>query len=751
MIRVKYAAPLLVLTGIFFSLSAWSRPLEEWPKTINSTDGTIIKIYQPEPESLSDDVLKARAAISVQTPDKTEPVFGTFWTVAKVETDRGSRRVIIQSAKVPNIKLSGETQKSLTANLKTLLESQLPEVAGDLSLDELLSQLESSEEQKKLSKDLNTSAPKILYASRPSLLVLIDGSPKLQTNKDWNLDVVVNTPFTIVQNKDDKFYLYGGKRWYTAGTVTGPYSPAGKVPDNLQKVEQAVKDARNANAAYEESATVMQDNVVSDIIVSLQPAELIQTDGPASFTTIEGTNLTYASNSTNDIFMDAATHLYYVLISGRWYTSPSLRNHWQYVASSELPADFAKIPEGSPKDNVLASVAGTEAARDAIMDAQVPQTAKVDRNTATTDVTYNGDPRFQSIPGTDMQYAVNTSSSVILDRGTYYTVDNGVWFQSEDGPEGPWVVSTNRPPDVDRIPPSSPLYNTKYVYIYDITPDYVYMGYTPGYLNTFIYGPTVVYGTGFYYDPWFDGFYYARPWTWGFNMCYNPWAGWGMGYGYSSGWFNLSMGFGHLGYWRGGWWGPVAYRPPYAGGYHRSYGYYGNNFHRNRNIRVTNNYYTTNNIYVNRTGVTTRNYKNFINNRQNTVRPGFNNSNSGRFTVPNRTSARPGINQNRSPQMQRQQRVITRPAPGSQPSTPATPATPPANLQQRRTPKEVFSDKRINEFQRERAQTPRTTTPAPTPPVRNYSPPPRNNDNRPAPPARNLPVPRKILERGGRH
>src|SRR5205085_10086703 len=129
-----------------------------------------------------------------------------------------------------------------------------------------------------------------------------------------------------------------------------------------------------------------------------------------------------------------------------------------------------KIPEGSPKDNVLSSVAGTDAAREAVMDAQIPQTAKVDRKTASTNVQYNGTPEFKSIPGTDLESAVNTSSSVMRYRGTYYAVDNGVWFQSNN-PEGPWEVATDRPDEVDRIPPSSPLYNTKYVYVYDVTPD----------------------------------------------------------------------------------------------------------------------------------------------------------------------------------------------------------------------------------------------------------------------------------------
>jgi len=140
-----------------------------------------------------------------------------------------------------------------------------------------------------------------------------------------------------------------------------------------------------------------------------------------------------------------------------------------------------------------------------VLDASIPQTAKVDRNTATTQVEYDGEPAFEPVQGTNMQYCTNTSGTVILDNATYFAVDNGVWFVS-DRPTGPWAVATERPDEVDLIPPSSPAYNTKYVYIYDVSPDYVYMGYTPGYLNSFVYGPTVVYGTGFYYQPWYGAY-----------------------------------------------------------------------------------------------------------------------------------------------------------------------------------------------------------------------------------------------------
>ena len=603
----------LILTAVGRAQDASPAPQQQqqqqdWPRSFTTDDGTVVKIYQPQPESFSDNVLKSRWAISVLQNGKTDPVFGTFWSVANVETDKDARRVIIQSVKVPNIKFPGQTDDNFISSLKSALETNLPATAGDLSLDEILSSLDQNLEQKKLSKDLNTTAPRIIYSDRPSLLVMIDGQPKLQSNKDWGMDVVVNSPFTIVKPEDGRFYLYGGKRWYTAQSATGPYSEAGNTPSSLDKVKSAIDNASSQDAGYIDSTAAQQDKVVSNIIVTTSPAELIQTDGKPSMSPITGTSLSYATNSPNDLFQDQDGK-YYVLISGRWYTSSSLTGGWHYVASNALPGDFAKIPEGSPKDNVLASVAGTDAAREAIMDAQIPQTAKVDRSTASTDVNYNGDPQFAPLQGTDMQYATNTSNSVILDHGVYYTVDNGVWFQSPN-PNGPWTVATERPDEVDRIPPSSPLYNTKYVYIYDVTPQYVYMGYTPGYLNTYIYGPTVVYGTGFYYDPWFNGYYYARPWTWGFGVCYNPWAGWTLGYGFGAGWFHFGVGFGG-GYWRGwggGWWGPRVYRPAYAWNRYRVAGFYGHNFYRNRSVYV-NSYH--NNVYRNTRGVVTRDNHSF--------------------------------------------------------------------------------------------------------------------------------------------
>src|ERR1700760_3110413 len=240
---------------------------QDWPRSFTTDDGTVIKIYEPQPESFADNVLKSRWAISVTQQGK-DPVFGTFWSVANVETDRDNRRVVIQTVKVPNVKFPGQNDDNFISSLKTALEANLPQAAGDLSLDEILSGLDMNTEQKKLSKDLNTTAPRIIYSDKPSLLVMIDGQPKLQNNKDWNLDVVVNTPFTIVKANNGGFYLYGGKHWYQAQSATGPFSPAGNIPSELEQVKNAVDNANSSNAGYVDSASAQQDNKISDIIVS---------------------------------------------------------------------------------------------------------------------------------------------------------------------------------------------------------------------------------------------------------------------------------------------------------------------------------------------------------------------------------------------------------------------------------------------------------------------------------------------------
>ncbi len=651
--KTFYSLMLTVISGLVFPAISVSQT--EWPKTITSSDGSQVKIYQWQPEAYTNGNLQANAAISVLSKGSDDPVFGMIWFDA--DAQNSGQRVSISSVDVTELKLPNESNQNKLDQLSDDIAGAMSDWNLSLPLSEINNTLKLNQEETRLSSDFNNNPPKILYSSKPSLLIVIDGAPKLQMNSKWNVQTVVNTPFIIIKNNNDKFYLYGGKHWYTASSATGPFSLTTNIPSNLETIQADIAATNKQNNVQQED----NDNTISNIIVSIEPAELLQSNGEPNFTSIQGTSLLYIKNSGNDIFMDVDGQQYYVLLSGRWYRSSALDGKWQYMASDKLPAGFAQIPEGSPKDNVLASVAGTIAAKDAVMNAQVPQTAKVDRKTAKADIQYDGNPKFESIDGTDMDYAVNTSGQVIRWRGSYYAVDNGVWFQSYN-PSGPWFVAEERPYVVSSIPARYPVYGMKYVYVYDVTPDYIYMGYTPGYLNTYIYGPTVVYGTGYYYRPWWGSHYFARPYTWGFNMHYNPWTGWGFGFNYNWGWFNTGFGsYSPWGYW-GGWWGPSVYRPSYCwNGYygpHYNYrgGYYGNYYgRRGGNTYIVNNVnvYRNNNIYNYRRDVVTRDNRRMTSYTRNTQTSGGRYDNARpyvqRSAGANNNNRRPSVVRNNPP------------------------------------------------------------------------------------------------------
>src|ERR1041384_4561519 len=227
-------------------------------------------------------------------------------------------------------------------------------------------------------------------------------------------------------------------------------------------------------------------NAVPTVFTSTQPAELLQTQGEPQVAPIEGTALIFVTNTENYIFVHTPSQEHYILLSGRWFKSPSMLGPWQNVPGDKLPADFAKIPATHKKASVLASVPGTPQAKEALIANAIPQTATITRNAAALTVNYDGSPQFKSIENTTLRYAVNTSTPVIrIDGSTYYAVQNGVWFAATSA-IGPWAVATSVPLVIYTIPVSSPLHYVTYVKIYGSTPEVVYVGYTPGYYGTIV-------------------------------------------------------------------------------------------------------------------------------------------------------------------------------------------------------------------------------------------------------------------------
>lgn len=559
-------------------------------------EGRTINIYQPQPESYKDGRFTGRAAISGAQKGQ-DPVFGAIWFSGFLEVDRDTRMGTLTELQVTDIRFPNLTDTARITQWKTFLSTEIPKHAQPISIDRLIASLET--EQQKEPPAYKMEPPEVIYADRTSVLVFIDGEPRFQAMEKETYERVINTPFFIARIKDKPtLYLGASQLWYTAQAIEGPWQVTTDVPKAL--MEMAPKDTTAAPLEKDANGK----DIIPDIIVRTKPAELVQSNGAVEAKPIQGTELLYVTNTSDDIFLDIASQNYYIVVSGRWYKTANLsKGPWTFVPGEQLPADFAKIPEGSEKDNVLASVPGTPAAKEAVLDAQIPQTAKVDRNSTTSTITYDGEPKWKLIEGTAIYEAENSSTTVLYIREHYYACEKAVWYESANA-TGPWKVCVEVPKEVQDIPPSSASYNVKYVYIYESTPEVVYVGYTPGYMGCYVYGPTVIYGTGYYYYPWYGAMYYPRPCTYGFSMHYNPWTGWNMGFHYSSGWFSMSF---YGGGYHGGYWGPPGYHP-----HHHHYpghhgGHYGGNYRgggNTINIDNSNNFYGDRGGGNNRPGVT---------------------------------------------------------------------------------------------------------------------------------------------------
>ena len=431
-------------------------------------------------------VLRVRAAVGIERPD-TETMFGVIWIEARLETDREERIAVIADLDVTDVRFPDATEEQVEI-LSSLLESEIPKWNLSIEMDDLIATLELADTEKETTQQISIDPPVILFYPEPAVLITIDGEPRLADSEEKAVQRVANTPYTVLYDTQAKtYYLFADEdTWYTASSIKGDWEIAGKVPSKIAKQAPDVEvDTESEEVPEGDGETGPSPRVV----IATEPTELISSSGPPEYELAAGSNLYYVSNTDSDLLYEAAERAFYVLLSGRWYTSQSLDGPWLYKPGDDLPEQFRQIEEDSEIGTVLYAVPGTQVAKEAVMDARIPQTAAIDKQKASLNVEYDSEPQFEKITGTNMYWATNTETPVIRVGDTYYAVDEAVWFVS-NSTRGPWEVATSVPDEIYTIPSDSPVYNVTFVRIYSEKEEVVYVGYTPGYTNTYVYHET---------------------------------------------------------------------------------------------------------------------------------------------------------------------------------------------------------------------------------------------------------------------
>lgn len=535
-----------------------------WPAQVDHGDRRLL-VYQPQFEKWEGDRIDGRAAVAIQGPDGEAGGFGMVWLSARTAIDRAAAELANNDEAGATVTIGDitfsraefPTAEARSAEYLGTLRRQLATKSWQMPLERLQAELQIERATRAASaQPLNNDPPQILYSDRPAVLVPVDGEPVLREISGTGLQRVINTRALMVRDAAaGRFYLYLTDRWMSARSLAGPWTEAAGGRDDLDEALRLAREDGEVDLLDEEDGEALGPAAV---YVSTVPAELLQTDGAPDYAPIEGTRLLQVSNSPNRIFMDLRSQQHYALISGRWYRARSLRAPtWEYVPGTALPGDFAMIPEDHAIAEVRAAVPGTPQAREAAIANEVPQIAAVTRSAAGLEIRYDGDAAFDPIPGTALHRAVNAPIPVIrVADDSFYALDNGVWFVASS-PYGPWAAATYVPPAVYAIPRSSPLHYVTYVRVYDATPDVVYVGYTPGYLGSYVSSDhVVVYGSGWHYRPWIGSVWYASPVTWGFgfSIVHSWWYPWRP---------VLSIGWTSWPYYRPyyrPWWGPWHHR-----------------------------------------------------------------------------------------------------------------------------------------------------------------------------------------------
>ncbi|MEO8604767.1 MAG: hypothetical protein ABI629_19515 [bacterium] len=503
-----------------------------WPRTFTQ-GGNQLVLYQPQLDTWANRLVFAGRVAAVVTPQGGSATSGVLQITASTDTDASKRTVALNKIQMTGAQFPTAAPAAAT-QATALAKALLPPDGLTLSLDNLLAALVQAG-QNATSVALNTTPPTILVAGQPSRLVQFDGAPTFASVGSTTVQHAINTNWPLLRTTDATgYYLLDAGGWLESDALeTGEWQYTSQLPAAFSQLPdtQEWQDVReHVPASPSEGQPPLQ------VYLSTTPAELIVMVGEPKYAQIPGTGISSITNTDSLVFWDGYASAFYYLVAGRWFTATALTGPWTY-ATSNLPADLAKIPSDSALAAVLPSVPNTPEAREAALQAQIPHLATVDRKSATASVTYDGTPQFAPIVGTSLSYAVNTGNDVIRVGDSYYLCQHGVWFVASS-PGGPWSVAASVPDPIYSIPPSSPLYNVTYVRVYQADDTSVVDGYSDGYLGEYVADGVVTWGTGYYYPPYLAvgtlPYYYPRPYTYGCDAYYNPLNGrfHRAGYGY---------------------------------------------------------------------------------------------------------------------------------------------------------------------------------------------------------------------------
>ncbi|HPA18101.1 MAG TPA: hypothetical protein PLU30_10155 [Verrucomicrobiae bacterium] len=211
-----------------------------------------------------------------------------------------------------------------------------------------------SEVKKHIPGTQAAAAPVVLVSQQPAELIVTDGQPAFAP--------IPNTKLLYVTNADNDLFLHSGEanyyflaagRWFRAKKLEGPWSAASKdlpadfaaIPENHAKADVLASVPHTPQA----EEAVIQASIPRTATVKRNAIKLtVQYQGAPQFVAIPGTQVQFAKNTPNDVFLVGGG--YYCCYQGVWFVAAAPTGPW--AVCDKVPPAIYTIPPSSPKYNV---------------------------------------------------------------------------------------------------------------------------------------------------------------------------------------------------------------------------------------------------------------------------------------------------------------------------------------------------------------------------------------------------------------
>lgn len=199
-------------------------------------------------------------------------------------------------------------------------------------------------------------SPQIFYSSRPAEVIIFSGQPVYAKIPNTGLVYATNTDNDVfVYTPKSTYYLLTAGRWFSAPSLNGPWAFASaELPPDFAKIPKSSPAAHvlvSVPGTPEAQDAVLMAQIPRSAIIDPKTAAQqvnVSYNGEPKFTPIQGTSMSYATNTTNQVIQVGSE--YYLCQNGVWFKSNTAQGPW--TVASTVPQQIYTIPPSSPVYNV---------------------------------------------------------------------------------------------------------------------------------------------------------------------------------------------------------------------------------------------------------------------------------------------------------------------------------------------------------------------------------------------------------------